>query len=91
MIESELRLLLRGCKNPPETFLARLFGGLAERGVEVTLVSRFPKANQHHGLTIPWIWSPRSEGGVLARGAKLATVTTAATGFSPRSNSGRRS
>lgn len=78
MTASHLKLLVLGCKNPPETFLERMFGGLVERGVEVTLVSRYPQVTRGHASSLPWVWSPRSEGGVLARGAKLAAVATAA-------------
>ena len=41
-IDTPLRVLVPGLKWPPETFLARLFRGLAARGIQMTLVATEP-------------------------------------------------
>ena len=41
-VDTPLRVLVPGLKGPPETFLARLFRGLAARGIQMTLVATEP-------------------------------------------------
>jgi hypothetical protein len=60
--ETPLRLLVVGLSWPPETFLARLLHGLADRGVQVTLAgARRPRPATG--------WGERGAAGCRCRGA----------------------
>ena len=59
MAERPLRLLVVGCLWPPETFLQRLFEGLARKGVEVMIASAVgPDAEWLRANGVKWVHAP---------------------------------
>lgn len=80
-----LRVLVPGLKWPPETFLARLFRGLAERGVHLTLVApETPDAAWRDVANIEVLVSSGWRGPVPLRLARLGGRLGGATVRSPR-------
>lgn len=80
MAENEpIRLLVVGMKWPPETFLARMLGGLARRGFEVTIAGPDrPRDAAFHQSGFRWVRSPSRKPPRLSR--LLRTVTAATVG-----------
>jgi colanic acid/amylovoran biosynthesis glycosyltransferase len=71
--ETPLRLLVVGLSWPPETFLARLLHGLADRGVQVTLAgARRPTGDWLGRAGRGWLPLPRRGAAVALRWAPLA-------------------
>ena len=81
---NNLNLLVVGVSWPPETFLQRLFRGLAEAGMEVTIAcSRKPDAAWLAHRNIHWLHTPEWDGSILRRLLFLAKMFCAALMRSP--------
>ena len=68
-----LRILVVGVSWPPETFLARLFRGLAAAGHHITLaVPQKPEPEWLHHANIKWLHTPAWRGSIAKRIGQLA-------------------
>ncbi len=77
---STLRVLFVGVKWPPETFLARLMRGLAERGVHVTLTAPNPPDGRWQPIPnveilVTHSWSGSAAARFARTGGQLATAS----------------
>jgi glycosyltransferase involved in cell wall biosynthesis len=80
-----MRILFVGVKWPPETFLARLVGGLAERGHRVTVaLPRRPDAAWRAVAGVDFLVTPSWSGSRTSRLAQTVYEAGAATLRSPR-------
>ena len=72
MAEKPLRLLVVGCSWPLETFLQRLFEGLAGAGVEITIASPLaPDAAWLRTNGIKWLHAPTWDDPIPRRALRL--------------------
>ncbi len=79
MAERPLRLLVAGCTWPLETFLERLFEGLAGAGVEVTIALPVaPDAAWLRASGVRWLYSPAWDGPIPRRLFRLAEMALGA-------------
>lgn len=85
-VHAPLRVLVPGLKWPPETFLARLFRGLATRGVrDFTLIAPgVPDATWREIINIDVMVAPGWDGHVPLRLTRLGGRLAGATLRSPR-------
>jgi glycosyltransferase involved in cell wall biosynthesis len=85
MSEAAMRILFVGVKWPPETFLARLVRGLAERGHQITVaLPRPPDAAWRAVDRVDFLLTPGWSGSRTSRLARTAYEAGAATLRSPR-------
>lgn len=83
--DTPLRVLVPGLKWPPETFLARLFRGLAARGIQMTLVATEPPDTAWREIAnIEVLVVPGWRGSIPLRLARLGRRLGSATIRSPR-------
>ncbi len=83
--DTPLRVLVPGLKWPPETFLARLFRGLAARGIQMTLVATEPPDTTWREIAnIEVLVVPGWRGSIPLRLARLGRRLGSATIRSPR-------
>ena len=81
MVRKNLSILVIGCHWPPETFLARLFHGLIENGVAITIAG--PTKPAPEWLAKPnfhWLYAPSWKGFALKRFVHLGRMWLRAQG-----------
>lgn len=84
-----MRLLVAGGGWPPETFLERLYQGLADRGVEVTIASsRRPDGSWLGRPNRRWLHAPSWSGGYPVRVARFMALLGRAAIRNPAATSG---
>jgi colanic acid/amylovoran biosynthesis glycosyltransferase len=75
MADKPLRLLVVGCSWPPETFLQRLFEGLAGEGVDVTIASAAaPDEGWLRTSAVKWLHAPAWGGAIPRRLFRLGAM-----------------
>lgn len=85
MSQAGLQILFVGVKWPPETFLARLVRGLAERGHRITLaITGQPDAAWRSIANVDFLHTPSWAGSRLSRVAHTGYEVAAAAGRSPQ-------
>ena len=85
MAEGALRLLVAGCSWPLETFLERLFEGLASQGIDVTIATAAtPDVDWLRRSGIKWLRAPGWDGPWLFRAFRLVRMSLRAAAASRR-------